>query len=46
MIVQNQQVPVPRGEVELSVFAWDRGDAPGNLELVVELDADDLLALG
>lgn len=27
MIVQNQQVPVPRGEVELSVFAWDRGDA-------------------
>lgn len=46
MIVQVHQESVPRGEVELSMFAWDRGDAPGNVELIVELDTGDLRSLG
>lgn len=46
MNVQIHHESVPRGEVELSHFAWDHGDAPGSVELVVELDAHDLLALG
>ncbi len=40
------QDPVPPGDVGLGIFAWDHGDTPGDVELVVELDADDLLALG